>query len=128
MTNSQELKQKAQLEEDAGDYFRSRELFEAALLLDEKELGVEHSDLIEDLFNLALTCVAIDDFVAARKYFERVLKMQQKVLGPNHEDVVETKFMLRSIRNLDQAGAKKLARFPDSQDQVENGGSIQAVR
>lgn len=107
MKRSRELKGDAQRLEDRGDYRRSRELFEAALILDQQELGEDNPLLIDDIYNLALTCVALEDNIAARRYLERALRMQKSSLGSRHEDVIETEKLLAGLKDATRRDQKK---------------------
>jgi tetratricopeptide (TPR) repeat protein len=83
----------AKLLHSTGNYFygraaysRARPLFERALAISEKVLGLEHAETARSLNSLAGILTEQDDLAGARPLFERALAIREKTLGPEHLD------------------------------------------
>ena len=83
--------QRGRLLDRAGSYFQgrgaysdARPLFERALGIHEKVLGLEHADTASSLGNLASLLHAQGDFAGARPLKERALVIFEKTWGPEH--------------------------------------------
>lgn len=79
----------AQTFEDNGDYERAAQILQSAIKLKEKEYGIEHPELGEDLFNLGLLCWAIDKQGEAQRLLSRSLDIYKRTFGSDHREVRE---------------------------------------
>jgi tetratricopeptide (TPR) repeat protein len=84
-------------------YAQAQPLFERALAIREKVLGLEHPATANSLNNLAGLLQDRGDLAGARPLFERALATREKVLGPEHLDTAGS---LNNLANLlrDQGG------------------------
>jgi tetratricopeptide (TPR) repeat protein len=93
-------------------YANAKPLFERALALREKSLGVENPITSSALNNLAGLLHAQGDLTAARNLYERSLAICEKTLGPRHP---ETATRLNNLANVlndlgELAGARRLLK------------------
>ncbi|HEY9788110.1 MAG TPA: tetratricopeptide repeat protein [Candidatus Obscuribacterales bacterium] len=87
----------AQFFEEKGDYERAKRLLTAAYQWAKEMLADDHPDLMADLYNLGLLCLALDDHAGAEEYLLSALRMQTRQLGPEHQDVKETENALAML-------------------------------
>lgn len=70
----------------AGDYDNALVAYQQALKLRETTLGVDHPELIQNLYNLATTFEAKNEYVSAVKLYKRSQTIAIQNLGKNHPD------------------------------------------
>ncbi|MEE9412600.1 MAG: tetratricopeptide repeat protein [Methylococcales bacterium] len=70
----------------AGDYDNALVAYQQALKLRETTLGVDHLELIQNLYNLATTCEAKNEYISAVKLYKHSQKIAIQHLGQNHPD------------------------------------------
>lgn len=92
--------------EENGDYPRAAQILQTAVRLKERELGPDHFDLAEDLFNLALLYWVVDNYSEAERMLRRSLEISKRVLGNRHRDVLE---MERALSELGEEMATSAA-------------------
>ena len=74
----------------AGDYMAAEPLYQQALVVQEKALGADHSEVAASLNNLALLYWSQGRYAAAEPLFQRALMVWEKVLGPDHPEVAHS--------------------------------------
>ena len=80
--------------EAQGDYTQAHPLYERALALCERVLGLEHPHTAICLYNLAEFLRRQDADDEARPLYERALAIRERVLGPDHPDTQSTQAAL----------------------------------
>jgi tetratricopeptide (TPR) repeat protein len=70
-----------------GAYAAAQPLYERALAINEKSLGLEHPKTAVALFNLALLLKVQGDFQGARPLYERALAIDEKSYGLQHLEI-----------------------------------------
>jgi tetratricopeptide (TPR) repeat protein/CHAT domain-containing protein len=68
----------------------TRALAERAVAIKEEELGPEHVNVAQSLFNLGLLAQEMWEYDDARPLLERALAIREKALGPEHLDLART--------------------------------------
>jgi tetratricopeptide (TPR) repeat protein len=110
-------------------YGKAEPLYERALAIREKALGLEHADLAASLDNLALLYDDQGQYAKAEPPYGRALAIFEKLLGPEHPNVaaclLNYAFLLRKMRRRKEAHVLKLEpmrfglRTPDSRIAVQ---------
>ncbi|HVF86392.1 MAG TPA: TonB family protein [Pyrinomonadaceae bacterium] len=72
-----------------GDDAKAEALFQRALSIREKNLGVEHKDVIRTLRNLAEFYQVKADYKKAEPLYQRIIAATEKSLGATHQEVTE---------------------------------------
>ena len=70
-----------------GEYAKAEPLYQEALQIYRKVLGVEHPGTVTFLSNLAELYKAMGEYAKAEPLYQEALRIRQKVLGPEHPDV-----------------------------------------
>jgi tetratricopeptide (TPR) repeat protein len=71
-------------------YGKAEPLYQRALAIREKELGLEHPDVAWTLNGLACLDMDLGRYAEAEPLLERALAIREKALGPEHRDLAET--------------------------------------
>lgn len=92
-----------------GIYTAARPLYERALAIRERTLGLDHPETAANLAGLAVLHQDQGDLVGARPLYERALKIREQALGEEHQDtatsLADLALLLESLGELDQARA-----------------------
>jgi tetratricopeptide (TPR) repeat protein len=75
---------------ERGRYTNTEPLYQRALAIREKALGLEHPAVAESLNNLAELYAAQGQYAQAEPLCRRALAIREKALGPEHPDVAES--------------------------------------
>ncbi len=90
-------RQLAQLLADAGEYQEARQLFEEAVVIDERERGREHSSTLKSIGALAGFHHDRGNLAVAEKKYRQVLMISDEVWGPDHPDTAARANNLASV-------------------------------
>jgi len=84
---------------NAGKYHEALPSFEGALVIQEKRLGPDHSDVGQTIKDLAALYYNKGEYSKAEPLFQRALAIKEKSLGPEHPDVAASLNGLAVIYN-----------------------------
>lgn len=84
--------------EENGDYERAAQILHSAVRIKERELGPEHRELAESLFNLGLLYQVIDKHGEAEKLLKRSYEIYRRTSGAMHRDALEAEKALKDLR------------------------------
>jgi len=70
-----------------GRYSEAEPLYERALAIQEKTLGLDHPDVALSLNGLAVLCCVQSMYAEAEPLYDRSLHIREKALDPDHPDV-----------------------------------------
>lgn len=75
--------------EEHGHYESAAQILYSALRLKESELGVDHPDLADDLYNLGLLCWVIDEPAEAQRFLLRAYDIYKRRLRQTDQHLQE---------------------------------------
>lgn len=84
--------------EETGDYERAAQILHSAIRIKEREVGPEHGELADNLFNLGLIYQAIDKNIEAEKLLNRAYEIYKRTSGVTHRDAIEAAKALKDLR------------------------------
>ena len=72
---------------DQGDYDKSTEYYDKAIIIREKVLGTDHPETASVYNNIALVYYEKGDYEKALEYYNMALTIHKKVFGTEHKDI-----------------------------------------
>ncbi|MBY0547563.1 MAG: tetratricopeptide repeat protein [Candidatus Obscuribacterales bacterium] len=98
--------------EETGDYERAAQILHSAVRIKERNLGPEHGELADNLFNLGLLYQATDKHIEAERLLRRAYEIYTRSSGDTHRDALEAEQALKDLR--EEIDAYSLPTSPGS--------------
>jgi tetratricopeptide (TPR) repeat protein len=92
-----ELSRQAQSYWAKGEYAQAEILWQRALVIQEKTLGLHHPDVVTTLYSLAGLYQERGEYTQAETLWQRALAIQEQALGPEHPNVAATLHSLAGL-------------------------------
>ncbi len=108
MKSAAEIQSLANIAEERGDYAKAARLHQKALVKMEKEVGADHPELSDYLFNVGMIRCALDDKTAAEEAFTRQLDILLQYYPQEHIDVIELRQILSELHSNEEVAVHPL--------------------
>ncbi len=94
---AERLRKLADTCEQEADYSTTRKLLKLVIEIDEGDIGLPHSTMAADLFNLGATCIKLNYLQEGKRYLRSALELRLSFLDSTDPLVLDTANLLLSI-------------------------------